>query len=343
MVDAVTRLDELLVDDPFGAQLEDTMIVAGDLLQSRGQLRGEHIAHELALRGAADEAARRVHAANYAAWIDAHAARLFGALRPLRARRGALRCEFRGGRLRALSLDLRRVIGPGTQLRVSELVELVVAAPAVRHVRELRVRVRRQEDLREVHEALVRAGRALPLELLMISPTTRPLGHQLRGDAVELRERFPRLWFATRFGQIANLLDSGLDSGLVDETTADELARLDGAPVDEALRIQLGRGLSSGRKLTTVAACERLAGLGPSARVFAPILALLLRPQVSHAAAWILPQLPRLGPWIAPQLIPRVRSITGDVANYSVELRCLAGRCLHQLESSSSASTSTAL
>ena len=320
MSDPIARLDALLVDDPFHEQFAETLVVAGDLLQSRGQLRGEQIAHEIALARAGD-GSDSAEARAYAEWLGAHEARIFGKLAPLRHRAGAMRCRFRGGRLVGLSLDLRRVNVPHSELH--EIVSLHVSAPTVRHVRELRVRVRSESEIPKVQRAVVENGRKMPLEILMISPTTRPLGHHVRGHAAELRDVFPRLWFVTHQAQIASVYDPGL----VDETTAHEIEGFEGAGMDQALRVCVGRGLASGRVRTTQAACEVIAGLGASGRVFAPVLDLLLRRRVSHAAAWLLPALPRFGAW-ARQLIPRVRSITGDVGCYPDSIRVAAGHCL---------------
>ena len=61
-----------------------------------------------------------------------------------------------------------------------------------------------------------------------------------------------------------------------------------------------------------------------------PLLDMLLRPRVSHAAAWILPALPSFQPWVQ-QLAPRVAAITGNVEHYPIKLRSLAGVCLKKL------------
>ena len=327
MTDAVTQLDELLIDDPFNEAIDETLLVAGDLLQSRGELRGEHIAHELAMRSAsASERLERERA--YTIWLAAHAPRLFGKkLEPLRHRPSAMRCRFHGGQLSQVTLDVRRIIRSGTQLSIAELIGLLVSAPVMRHLRELRVRVRHTSEVGEVYDAVVRAGHELPLEFLMVSTTTRPLGHHTGGDMADLREIFPQLWFVTRYGNIAPVLDPEL----ADETSAHELELFAGAAMNRPLRVCLGRGLSSGREHTTKAACDLLADLGPSARVFVPTLDLLLRRYVSLAAAWLLPELPRFGPWVH-ELLPRVRSITGDVEHYPAEIRALAGHCLHELD-----------
>lgn len=326
--DAVAELDRLLLDDPYGDQIEGVMTVAGDLLQSRGELRGEQIVLEQALTHASDPQHRHARAATHERWLEDHEASVFGVLRELRRRPGALRCQFRGGRLRALCIDTRRIIEPDTGVHVTQLMQLVVGSPALRRITELRVRVRHEAEAAQALEAVTQAGRKLPLEVLLISPTTRPLGHQTRSHAVELRKHFPHLWLVTRYARLAPLLDPELP----DQTTAVELCEFADAHMDQELRIRIGRGLSSGRELTTKVACELIAGLGASARVFAPTIALLLRPKVSHAAAWILPALPSFGAWVH-ELVPQVRRITGSAATYPVELRRLAGQCLHALSS----------
>ena len=325
--DAIARLDQLLVDDPCHEGLLETLAVAGDLLQSRGSLRGEHIAHELALALASPtERQRRVE--DYERWLSAHERQLFGPLHALRHRKGALSFHFRGGKLLRARLDLRRVIRPGSQLEIRELVELFVASPVMRELRELQVRVRHFEEHNTVQRAVANSAAALPLEVLLISPTTRPLGHHNRGSARELRETFPLLWLCTHASSISPVLDPELGDAL----TAHELELRRGAAMDRQLRVLVGRGLSSGRLRTTIAACQVIAGLGPSGRVFEPIIDLMLRPQVSHAAPWILAELPRFGAW-AQGLLPRLRSITGDLRRYPGAVRIAAGNCIHELSS----------
>lgn len=324
--DAIARLDQLLVDDPCHEGSLEAMAVAGDLLQSRGALRGEHIAHELALAHASS-AERPQRQEHYEAWLSTHERQLFGALHALRHRRGALSCQFRGGKLLAAKLDLRRVIEPGSQLELRELVELFVSSPAMRELRELHIRVRHFEEHNTVQRAISGSGKALPLEVLLISPTTRPLGHHNRGSASELREAFPLLWLCTHASSISPVLDPELG----DELTARELELRRGAAMDRELRVLVGRGLSSGRLRTTVAACQVIAGLGPSGRVFEPIIDMMLRPQVSHAAPWILAELPRFGAW-ARGLLPRLRSITGDLRRYPGAVRIAAGNCISKID-----------
>ena len=89
-------------------------------------------------------------------------------------------------------------------------------------------------------------------------------------------------------------------------------------------RVLIGRGLCSGRRETTLAACEQLVRIGPSARVFLPTLAMLMQPRVSHALPWILPQLQHFGSW-ATALRPSLARITGS-RHYPADTRSLAGK-----------------
>jgi len=173
---------------------------------------------------------------------------------------------------------------------------------------------------------IVELGRGLPLELLSLSETTRPRGHDERAHALELRASLPQLWLVTRGAKIIPLLDPAVR----DREHADALLARRGEAMSAELRGDIGRGLSSGRKRTTLAACELLTQLGPSGRVFAPALDLLLRPQVSHAALWVLTHLRRFGPWTRV-LLPRLRRMSGDARRYPPEVCRLAGRCLRSL------------
>jgi hypothetical protein len=330
MRDPIATLDELLIQDPYGPATEEAMVVAGDLLQARGDARGELIVLEQALAHASDRSTRIARRADLEAWLDRHEASVFGSLAWLRKRPSTLRYELRGGRLRRLSVDARRALARAASTDLADVMHAIVGAPVLRRLTDLHVRVRHEADAAVALTAIERAGRKLPLESLLVSPTTRPLDHQSRGHAVELRKHFPHLWLVTRFARLAPLLDPELP----DLTTANELHAFIDAPMSQELRIRIGRGLTSGREHTTKIACELIAGLGESGKVFGPTLDMLLRPQVSHASAWLLPALPSFGTW-AEQLVPRVATITGTVDCYPVKLRSLAGACLRSFSTRS--------
>jgi hypothetical protein len=324
--DPIATLDELLIEDPYGPATDEAMTVAGDLLQSRGKPRGELIVLEQSLARAGDRSTRIVRRAELEAWLDRHEQLMFGSLAWLRTRPSTLRYELRGGLIRRLTIDARRARDRAATLGVADLMHMIVAAPTLQRVTDLHVRVHHEAEAAVALTAIERAGRKLPLESLLVSPTTRPLDHQIRGHAVELRKHFPHLWLVTRFARLAPLLDPELP----DLTTASELQEFAGLPMSQELRIRIGRGLTSGRVHTTKIACELIAGLGESGRVFAPTLDMLLRPHVSHSAAWLLPALPSFGAWVE-QLVPRVATMTGSVECYPLELRSLAGTCLRSL------------
>jgi hypothetical protein len=324
--DPAAKLEDQLIDDPFAPELDEALLVAADYMQSRGNVRGELIVHERALAGARSRAERMLRRAELEGWLDRHESLVFGSLAWLRTRPSTLRYELRGGHLRGLFVDTRRALQRSPALDITTLVHTIVGARAARKLTWLQLRVRTDEQCTPALAAIEQAGRALPLEWLVISPTTRPLDHQTRGHAVDLRKRFPHLWLVTRFARLAPLLDPELG----DDVTAHELGEFAGAPMNQELRIRIGRGLGSGREQTTRVACELLAGLGPSAAVFVPTLDLLLRPRVSHAAAWILPMLPQCGPWVMA-LERRVASIVGDSRRYPFALGRLAHACLHEL------------
>jgi hypothetical protein len=167
------------------------------------------------------------------------------------------------------------------------------------------------------------------IETLILSTTTRPIGHRANATPVEveaLRKAMPKLWCMTESGYLVSLLDPRMS----DDESAHELDVLRGRAMTRDLRVLIGRGLTSGRPATTKVACEHLVEQGESARVFAPILRMLLRPQVSPAAAWIVPTLPRMAAWVV-ELRPLLATITGASARYGVELRRVAGVALRGL------------
>lgn len=325
--DLAAKLDEQLTDDPFAPGIDETLAVVGDYMSSRGNARGELIVHELALARARTWAERRAREAELDAWLGAHESLVFGSLAFLHGARTGLRYQLRGGHLRGLFVDARRALLHAPELDIETLMHAIVGARACRRLTWLQVRVRTEVQGAAALAAIEQAGRQLPLEWLVISPTTRPLDHQTRGHAVALRKRFPHLWLVTRFARLAPLLDPELS----DTVTASELRQFSGAPMTQELRIRIGRGLSSGREHTTRVACELLAEHGPSGQVFAPTLDMLLRPQVSHAAKWILPMLPRCGPWVM-QLERRVASIVGASQRYPPQICRLANACVRQLQ-----------
>ncbi len=319
--DVVALLDRLLDEDPYQPGIDELMQVAGDLLQARGHERGELIALEQAL-AAADHATRSQRAAELQRWLQDHQVGMFGqAFASFSRKRGALRLTTRGGRLRGLFIDARRIDHEG--LDVAQMLASLIGSHGARRLVELRVRVPTLAQLGHVHAVLEQLPRRPPLEFVCASPTTRPIGHQLNGHPTRLRELLPRLWFATQAGQIALIHDRNLD----EERSAAELDGFAGAPMSRELRIHIGRALSSGRKRSTEAGLRLLAGLGDSGRVFLPALRMLLAPGVSPAARWLLPALARLGPW-ARELRPIVARMTGDARRYGEPLRSLAGRSL---------------
>lgn len=331
--DPIAALDHLLVEDPEHPDLGEAMAVAGDLLQSRGHPRGQLIAFELMQRAAAP-GERKAIAATLESWVADHEARIFGSLHALRHRRGALRYAFTGGWLTELALDARRVSPADARysLDASELIMVLVGSPALRRVRSLQIRAAKFDELVRLSAELRKQVRAdkTAIESLILSPTTRPIGHRANATPVELdalRRAMPKLWCVTESGYLVSLLDPRLP----DEASADELDRLRGGAMSRDLRVLIGRGLTSGRPETTKVACEHIAEQGASGRVFLPTLRMLLRPQVSHAAVWIAPMLVRFGAWVH-ELRPQLASITGSDSRFSVELRRAAGLALRQLD-----------
>ncbi len=312
--DPIATLDRLLVDDPYGPGFDEARAVAGDLLQAKGHIRGELIALEQLVERAPTREAERDALATLESWVADHEAQLFRGLAVMRHKLGAMRYWFRGGRVERLFIDTRRVIMPEAKaelykLTIPELMAVVLDSPAVKHVRNLEVRVRRPQEAPDVVTAVRKLGSKLAVEQLMVSMTTRPTGHyppSHRHDVVALRKDLGQLWLATEYGEIVPLYERDLS----DEATAAELDELEVGPMTRALRVRLGRGLTSNRPETTKVACEKIAQLGESGRVFLPALIMMLRPQVSAAAQWILPVLPHFPAW-KQELLPAIRSATG--------------------------------
>jgi hypothetical protein len=333
VADPIAVLDTLLVDDPASPDLDEAMAVAGDLLQSRGHIRGELIALELMLRNAATLAQRKAASDTLESYLAGHESHVFGSLHALRHRRGALRYELLGGRVHSLVVDKRRIdLGMASyRLQPAEFVQVLVGSPPLRHLRSLQLRVAKLDELVRITGELrkqVKPDRNA-LEMLLVSTTTRPIGHRANATPVEvetLRKAMPKLWCMTESGYLVSLLDPRMS----DEESAHELDGMRGRAMTRDLRVLIGRGLCSGRPETTKVACEHLVEQGASARVFLPILHMLLRPQVSHAAAWIVPMLPRMAAW-ALELRPQLATITGASARYGVDLRRNAGLALRGL------------
>ncbi|MFV8752618.1 hypothetical protein ACNOYE_18885 [Nannocystaceae bacterium ST9] len=329
--DPIAELDRLLVEDPCRPDVGEAMSVAGDLLQHKGQLRGELIALELML-AAAPASERKQVADTLESFVAGHDARMFGSIHALRHRRGALRYSFHGGRIDELFLDARRLgWDPRLTLGPDEIVQLLLGSPAIEHAQRLQIRVGKSDALvRFLAELRKQAGGKLAnLEQLILSTTTRPLGHRAHATATELaalRKAAPKLWLATESGYLVSLIDPKIP----DEASASDLHGMRGHPMTRELRVLIGRGLTSGRSETTKVACERIAEHGESARVFLPALRMLLRPQVSHAAAWIVPMIPHFDGW-ARELVPTLRRITGSSKAHALELRRAAGLALHRL------------
>jgi hypothetical protein len=328
--DPIAELDRLLTEDPQHPRLAEAMVVAGDLLQHQGKIRGELIALELMLKAAPAGPDRKAAAAELESWVSAHAVRLFKSIHALRHRRGAIRYWFHGGRIDELFVDVRRLSwDPRLTLGHDELVKLLLGSPAIDHATRLQLRVRGPDAIVGLMGELRKQAKPgkLIVEQLIISPTTRPIGHYVNATPKELetlRKAMPKLWLVTENGYLVSMLDPKS----ADEASAADLDRLRGKPMSRDLRVLIGRGLTSGRPETTKVACERIAEHGDSSRVFLPALRMLLRPQVSPASlGWIIPMLPGFGEW-ARELRPQVGRITGSEDRYPLELRSAAGRVL---------------
>jgi hypothetical protein len=336
--DPIAELDRLLIEDPQNPRITEAMSVASDLLQQRGVIRGELIALELLLKAAPEGPERKAVADTLESWVGGHEARLFKSIHALRHQRGALRYSFHGGRIDELFVDIRRLRwGPRLTLGAGELMQVLLGSPAIDHAKRLQLRVRGPEAIVELMAELRKQAKPgkLIVEQLIISPTTRPIGHRANATPQELealRKALPKLWCVTESGYLVSLLDPKSP----DEASAADLDHLRGRAMSRDLRVVIGRGLISGRPETTKVACERIAEHGESSRVFLPALRMLLRPQVSHAAAgWIVPMLPHFAEWVQ-ELAPQLRRITGSDSIYPLELRRAAGKALGTLSCTAS-------
>jgi hypothetical protein len=333
--DPIAELDRLLIEDPQHPRITEAMSVAGDLLQHQGRIRGELIALELLLKAAPEGPERKAVADTLESWVAGHEARLFKSIHALRHRRGAIRYAFHGGRIDELFVDVRRLSwDPQLTLGPDELVQLLLGSPAIDHAQHLQLRVRGPDGMVRLMGELRKQGASsklgqLVVEQLIISATTRPIGHRIHASSSELeslRKVMPKLWCVTEAGYLVSLLDPKSP----DEASAADLDALRGRAMSRDLRVVIGRGLTSGRPETTKVACERIAEHGESSRVFLPALRMLLRPNVSPAAAWIIPMVPHFAAW-ARELAPQLRRITGSVEIYPLELRRAAGQTLRYL------------
>lgn len=330
--DPIAALDRLLTEDPQWPGILETMSVAGDLLQHQGRIRGELIALELMLKAAPAGPERKAAADTLESWVAGHEARLFKSIHALRHKRGAIRYSFHGGRIDDLFIDVRRLSwDPRLTLGANELVQLLLGSPAIDHAQRLQLRVRSLDPLVKLMAELRKQATPgkLIIEQLIISPTTRPLGHRVNATPNELenlRKVMPKLWCVTESGYLVSLLDPKSP----DEASAADLDGQRGRTMSRDLRVLIGRGLTSGRPETTKVACERIVEHGESGRVFLPALRMLLRPQVSPSAAWIIPMLPHFDGWVR-ELAPELRRITGSDANYPLEIRRAAGQATRYL------------
>ena len=241
-LDAVEVLDQHLDDDPYRAGLDESLTVIGDLLQARGDPRGELIALEQGI-ATATHRSRSGRVAALTRWL--HERPDANPLGPAFARyaveRGALRLGLRGGRVRELFIDLRRIhVKPDAAATVlSDL----LTGPGAQWLVELRIRTRTHADLTLVDAALAELELASTVELICASTSTRPITRGTSKSATTTTTR-PRLWLTTVAGQVTPIRAPERS----DELEAAELRACAHEPMSARLRVRVGRALCSGRE-----------------------------------------------------------------------------------------------
>lgn len=321
-LDPVALVDQLFDDDPIVRDRGELLTVAGDLLQARGDRRGELIILDQAV-AAASRRERGDALAARERWLRAHQAELLGeAFARFSTRRGSLRLGFFAGRLRSLTVDLRRIDAPG--LAPAEILTQLLAAPGCRDLAELRVRVRQEATLALVRAALEPLERRPPIESLLVSTTTHVRGADL--GRVALDDLLPDLWFAAPTGRLGTTVGREADARLMG------LVRDIDAP-SRAARIAIGQALTYPERGPAKAVCEALARLGPAAEVFASTLVELMQPRAYAMLPTLLDGLPSFGAWVT-ELRPDVARITGTSHRHWPGTGVSAIRCLAALDAS---------
>jgi hypothetical protein len=289
-------------DEVLSAEDQAALRVWADLLEENGDPRGPLITIEHAFT-----AARERRSAVNAHLLD-HGQALIGELREVLAFPRALTLDWRAGRLYGATLDARYA---PAQLGIPavELVDRLIAAPAMLTARKLHVRVRTAGDVANVVVALVKLGPALPLEQIAVLTGVRALRFQVATSTTgALTTRYPSLWLIA----VGAMLHAMPAKQPRDRDVPQELAG----------RIAIGRALIQPDAALRGAAVARIAELRERGLPFVDALMMLLQPGVIPEQE---PIAACLGCLRAPAALPLLATITGRVALYDLPTRRAAG------------------
>lgn len=319
-------------DEPGDPELRAAVLVCADALSQIDDPRGPLIAMEHALRDADDRKAvelRRAMHEHAAAYLVPQ----LGGAGPLMHARRTLALEWRSGQLYGVSLDARYLPVKSKQ-PPGELVRIVLDAPAARNLRRLRVRVRTDDEVRDVHSFLHARRHGPPLEEVELYTNVWPstlTATQGGGPP------FPNLYYLVHGTTVVALPPTG-------EITCPPARVLPDVPLADPpttvpARRFLGRAITHGNAELRVAALERVATFGPRAKCFERVLCALLQPLVATSQlGWhttskpllpIIEALRALGPSRhASRVLQKVASRPGD---YDPETRRAAGSAAVEL------------
>ncbi|MBA2539855.1 MAG: hypothetical protein H0V17_09495 [Deltaproteobacteria bacterium] len=275
---ALTDYDELAArsfEEPHDADLRAAVLVCADALTEIEDPRGPLITMEHALENAEPRRALELRRAMHEHAMG-EGAGLLGAAAPLMAAGRTLSLEWRSGKLYGVTIDAR-YLPRKSKITVGQLVDNVLKAPAATDLRRLRVRVRIPQDFESISQMLVARSRRPPLEELVIYTSAWP--HQMTPTQQRfLGDFYPHLYFVVQ-------LDRTLSLPLTAEVAAPARyipdVLLCDPPTTPEARTLLGRALSHADRDLRVAALQRVAAIGPAAKVFESLLCTLLQPGIA--------------------------------------------------------------
>jgi hypothetical protein len=331
---ALTDYDELAArsfDEPHDAELRAAVLVCADALTEIDDPRGPLITMEHALHDADPRRALELRRAMHEYAMGEGAGLLAGAAQLMQAGR-TLALEWRSGKLYGVTIDARyvpqkskRAVGEA----VGELVARVLYAPAAADLRRLRVRVRQPEDFESISRSLVSLERKPPLEELVVYTSAWP--QRMTPTQQNFLTSYPHLYYVVELDRTLSLPPSA-EYSLRPERHVPDVLICD-PPTSRPARTFLGRALSHADRDLRIAALQRVAAIGPAAKVFENLLCTLLQPGIAGPSIGgsttsephlpIVSALRALGPsQIASQVLSKVAS---RPEYYDAETRRAAG------------------
>lgn len=314
-------------DEPYDAELRESMLVCADALGQANDPRGPLITMEHALLDAEPRRAFELRRAMHQHVLD-HGASLLGAVASLLSFKRALELEWRSGRIYGVTIDTR-YLSPKAGISPAELVKVFVKVPATSHLRRLRVRVRKPEHVAGVVTMLGKRKHPRPLEELEIGGRVWPsqIAEEYEPTAAreKLREKYPNLYFLALEDSIVPLPIAAKRKPK--QQLADVL--LVDPPTTVAPRVMLGRALCAHDPDLREAALQRIAGIGQPAVVFARVMRILMQPRVVTPQLPIVAALRALGP--GRDTMTALARVSSRVAQYDVETRRAAGAAAAEL------------